>query len=177
MDEIDEITVEYRTLQDAARQGLIRSLDRAGKGQIEYGGIIFQDPKTGRYYLAQYDGKAMEPVKGERGAVDLRGMKFDRSHKLAGSYHTHPPEDDTGLLSGNDVNVAETSGAPVFMGQAHNREARYFDPGKMIARKKRGANDDYENTPGKAFMPGQTMTPETAAVLALLRDDNSAGGK
>jgi hypothetical protein len=174
-DELQEIIVQYRSLNDAARQGMIRALDRAGQGRVEYGGIIFKDPDTGKFYLATHDGKAMEPVKGEVDAVDLRGFKTKANDVLAGSYHTHPPHDEAGLLSGNDVGVAEGSRAPVFMGQAFNRQARMFDPNVDRHRRKgRGANAGFMDDPGRPFMPSMTMVREDPSVLRGQTDEITA---
>jgi hypothetical protein len=164
-DELKEVIVQLRTLDDAARVGMIKALDRAGKGRTEYGGIIFKDPDTGMFYLGTHDGKAMEPVQGERDAIDLSGRKTKSSDLLAGSYHTHPPKDTQGRLSGADVGVAQSSGVPVFMGQAYNREGRVFDPSRDRARSQRGANGEFMESTGRAFMPGHLMVREDPSVL------------
>lgn len=158
---LDEVIVQLRTLDDAARQGMIKSLDLAGDGDTEYGGIIFQDPQTGMYYMA-----GGGPNKGQKDSIYLRGTRRKADDKLAGAYHTHPPADKQGMFSGEDAHTARTSNIPLFMGQAANRQGHVYDPARESPnRRQRGSVRTGGNVKGKPFMPGMLMVREDPSVL------------
>jgi hypothetical protein len=158
-DTLREIIVNYRTLDDAARQGMIKALDMAGPGRTEYGGVIFQDPRTGLYYLS--DGK---PMRGEKDEITIQGRPQKGRDRAAGAYHTHPPNARPRTFSDVDTATARATKFPFYMGEARDRTGHVFDalnhPERIGVGGKRGGPSS-----GREFMPGHRMVREDPSVL------------
>lgn len=163
--ELDYVDVAYRTLDDAARQGLIAALRGTGDG-MEQGGLVFFDPKTGTYYrtpMVQGDG---------HDNIAVTGRRRSKGDDLAGWYHTHDSHDSRGEFSPHDIFSTRMSGVPAFMATARDQKARVYDP--MVDKERRSMRSVKSTQPqrGRPFMDGARMVPEQEAIVALLRAEN-----
>jgi proteasome lid subunit RPN8/RPN11 len=163
MADLKEVNPRFRNLDEAARIALIKALNAAGIGDIEYGGLIFQDRKNGGYYNSGL-------VPGTKDNINMRGRREAPGDDLAGGYHSHPPADRKGVFSEIDQAGALNSGVPIFIGKAHDRQARVFDSNVDSPRNDRKSLRVGGPHEGRPFRPGERMEPEISPeILALLR--------
>lgn len=160
MDELEELFVNYPTVADALRQGLIKSAEgtRAlGRAKdIEYGGLVGSNP-DGTFYLLEN-----APMRGERDKLAIRQRTRRKGDKVAGIYHSHPGEDRLAeLFSETDVLSAGALGVPSAIVEAQRPGTRGHEFVSGRDKVKRGSGVHGAWSEGSPFMGGRAMQRET----------------
>lgn len=176
MDELEELFVNYPSVADALRQGLIKSAEGTRalgrKADIEYGGLVGANP-DGTFYLLEN-----APARGERDKMHIRQRLRRKGDKVAGIYHSHPGEDQLAeRFSETDITTAGALGVPsaIVEAQRPGLEGHEFISGRHKVRRGGGVQGAWSE--GAAFMGGRPMQREyltprekTASLEELMQD-------
>lgn len=102
----------YRSIEDAAAAALARINSQPGSTGREYIALIYEDPDTGEFLFSDPQTQA-----GARGRSEAKGRFKIPKGSLRALIHNHPVgDDDSGLLSEQDVMMARQLGVPSFIG-------------------------------------------------------------
>ncbi|MEX2125469.1 MAG: hypothetical protein WD795_16365 [Woeseia sp.] len=116
---------DYDSIDDAAHAALMRISKLPEASKQEYIGLIYQDPKTGKYLFT-------DPI-GSKSKDKARGTFAVPPGSLRALVHNHPGKDAdaNGRFSTDDVRMSKQLGVPSYIGVGDSVLKWHPKDGKM----------------------------------------------
>ncbi len=149
------------TLDGAARDGLRRAKPKSITDNLEYGGLLYHDPQTGRY-------GATAPLKGTATGFDPGAACIPPGTRLTGDYHTH-----------GDYSRAAADGSAVRTGSAKRDDFnsdRFSEPDYRGIRTDARGQSEYAGFLGTPSNKNLKFDPATGATSSIRPGLHAAAG-